>query len=200
MSLYYINLAHRTDRRTQIEDMLKSHNLFENTTRIDAVYTPSFGALGCSLSHIKALEAFLANPVSASICIILEDDFRFNKGPSPLQDTIDLMNNTGLDWDVILIASNTLHSTPVSGQPVALQKCRAALSTSGYVVNRHYVKTLLDNFKEGVQLLDKSRSKNDAIDMHWKKLQSIHDWYIHVVGHQQPGYSDIEKCYCNYGV
>jgi hypothetical protein len=76
-----------------------------------------------------------------------------------------------------------------------------AMSTAGYMVNRHYVPTLLANFREGAAALAKSGGVEPAIDVHWTELQQIHDWYVYEprIGHQLPGFSDVERRFCNYG-
>jgi glycosyl transferase family 25 len=195
MKIYYINLAHRTDRKNQIEDMLQTHGLLDDTIRIEALYIPLCGALGCSLSHIKALKTFIAD-TTQDTCVILEDDFEFNKDKS-LNDAITLIKNTGLDWDVLLLASNTLRSLPISGQPIDFCKCIASLTTAAYMVNRHYAQTLLNNFMQGARMLQASQ-KTPAIDVYWQQLQMSHDWYIYIIGHQRVGYSDIENRICDY--
>ena len=75
--VFYINLAHRTDRRASIEEQCKKVGLLsEKVVRIDAIKrTP--GTLGCIMSHIKTMETFLANP-EQKVALVLEDDFIFN--------------------------------------------------------------------------------------------------------------------------
>ena len=76
-AIFYINLAHRTDRREQMETMLHDYGFSdEKIVRIDANYKPENGAHGCILSHICALQAFLADP-RFQTCLVLEDDFCF---------------------------------------------------------------------------------------------------------------------------
>ena len=63
------------------------------------------------------------------------------------------------------------------------------------------IKKLLDNFIEGSKLLDKyGKGKNYEIDMYWKKLQKVDNWFIFLpnLGKQLVGYSDIENKMVNY--
>ena len=53
--VFYINLAHRVDRRAQVEAELR--RLDWTGSRVDAVHTPERGAVGCALSHAAALRA-----------------------------------------------------------------------------------------------------------------------------------------------
>lgn len=200
VAVMYINLAHRSDRRALIEAELRAHDLREYT-RIDAVSLPALGALGCSLSHIKALETALTHTTCDAI-MVLEDDFVFNTEPSCTAHALKRLVNTDLDWDVILLAANVGKSAAVTGDSRPLVKCLGALTTAGYIVRRHYIPTLLENFKEGARLLSASRDKTaHSIDVHWLSLQQRHDWYIAEprVGKQRPGYSDIEQRHCDYG-
>jgi hypothetical protein len=46
--IYYINCEHRTDRRLHIETLLSQLNAdSEKVNRINAIYLPDVGALGC---------------------------------------------------------------------------------------------------------------------------------------------------------
>jgi hypothetical protein len=73
---YYINLEHRLDRKEEIlGEMSRIGFPMEKVERIDAVYDKDRGHLGCSKSHIKTLERFIAS--GHSNCIVLEDDFEF---------------------------------------------------------------------------------------------------------------------------
>ena len=53
--VFYINCRHRTDRKESIESVLKSLDC-KNYQRIEAVYIPENGALGCAKSHLMALQ------------------------------------------------------------------------------------------------------------------------------------------------
>ena len=61
-AILYINLEHRPDRNEHcLNEIRKIDPLLTKTHRIDAVCNKSNGALGCTLSHIKALQLFLDN-------------------------------------------------------------------------------------------------------------------------------------------
>ncbi len=82
-------------------------------------------------------------------------------------------------------------------------------TTSGYIVKRHYYETLLNNFKESVEVMKNElkqhiqnceqqnipvrKLKNcSAIDRYWFPLQRRDTFYITnpVIGKQSCGYSD----------
>ncbi len=74
--IFYINLEQRTDRKEHFLQEMKKFCVDESKiVRIDAVYN-AIGALGCTKSHIKALEQFMENPAWKT-CIVFEDDFTF---------------------------------------------------------------------------------------------------------------------------
>ena len=207
MPIYYINLHHRGDRRLEIELELIYHDLIDQATRICAIYIPDCGRLGCTLSHIKALETFLESEKKkekekeAASCIVLEDDFQFcTMTHSLTRKAFNYIQSLDLEWDVIMLAANTVK---IQEEVLydSIVRCDGALSSSGYVVKRRYVPTLIKNLKECAMLLNISR-EYPAMDVHWLPLQSRDNWYIlnPCLGSQRAGYSDIEKRYCNYGV
>jgi hypothetical protein len=66
----------------------------------------------------------------------------------------------------------------------------------------HYYDTLINNIKEGINLLIKNPNDHFfyAIDKYWLSLQQKDNWYLitplSVI--QREGYSDIEKKDTNY--
>ncbi|VDZ85669.1 glycosyltransferase family 25 protein [Kluyvera intermedia] len=73
----FINLNHRKDRRVRMSRHLKKMGVEkEKIVRLEAIeHTPGF--IGCTLSHIAALE--LAQQNKWQRVLILEDDFSFNE-------------------------------------------------------------------------------------------------------------------------
>jgi hypothetical protein len=56
--IYYINLEYRTDRKEHIlYELSKFGNL--NVVRVNAIYNPDFGIVGCGKSHALAVEHFV---------------------------------------------------------------------------------------------------------------------------------------------
>lgn len=191
MKAYYINLNHRTDRKQHIEEQLKNQAI-TNYERIEAIHVPWFGALGCTLSHIKTLEKFL-NESEDETCMILEDDFIFTRNFSEFKFP-------EFDWDVIMLSGNVLESQEYS---YGFKKVIDAQTTSGYIVTRKFAPKLLENFKNGSELFLKFKIPDKyAIDMYWKILQPISNWFVcdPKFGIQMPSYSDIENWFSNYGV
>jgi len=204
--VFYINLAHRVDRRTHVEAQLASVGLpFE---RFEAIAMAN-GAVGCSLSHLKLLERAVKE--SWSHLLIVEDDITFLNPPlfrtqldQCLKHIGDVPSTFGLtqgsDWDVILIAGNNVGPVqPVHSSCVQVSRCQ---TTTGYLVNGPYLATLADNVRAGVKALMKSPMYPQlyAIDQHWFQLQAKDKWLLVVplTVTQLAGYSDIEKRRVNY--
>jgi len=189
--IYYINLDHRTDRKEHLINELRQIDYpTQNICRIEA--SPG-GNIGCTLSHIKTIEKFLES--NQEKCIILEDDFTFYPNTRELfYKTI----NSDVDWNVIMLGSNTIQSDPFSEN---LLKCVKAQTSSGYMLHRKFATTLLENFKESSTHLRNGGSWMYTLDEYWKRLQHL-NWYIcnPKIGYQMESFSDIEKANVNYGV
>lgn len=173
-----------------------------NFTRIPATHMPKRGALGCSLSHIKALETFLES--THSECCILEDDFIFVLGQWQVASLFKTLLT--VPYDVCLLAANVLRSEPT--EHAFLRKVDDAQTTAGYCVSKAYARTLLANFKEGAAKLkegfetDGKKEPRFCLDIFWKSLQPTAKWYVvnPKMGIQRESYSDIEERSVRYGV
>ncbi len=191
MKTYYINLNHRKDRKSHIEKELECMEI-KNYDRIEAVYVPEFGALGCTCSHIIALEKFLKDTDDDCV-MILEDDFKITR------DFNTEFKAPEFEWDVLMLSGNIIDS---QGEG-PFKKVFDAQTTSGYIVNRNFVPTLLKNFKDGRDLLVKTGIREKfCLDMYWKILQPVSNWYVcePKFGIQMPSYSDIENWFAEYKV
>jgi glycosyl transferase family 25 len=192
---FYINLECRNDRKNHtIEELSKIGILFP--LRFNAIKLPN-GALGCSLSHLKILE--LAKKQNLPCIMIFEDDILFLNPDLFINNINDFLksNNT---WDVILFAGNNCRPfTNYSDSAIKVNKCQ---TTTAYLVNSHYYDTLIQNIKEGINLLLKFPEKHFhyAIDKYWFKLQSKDEWYLIIPPTiiQKIDYSNIEKRMTDY--
>lgn len=202
--IYYINLERRADRRDHIEGELKKLNEPEmRTTRIEAVEKPGFGAWGCGLSHVAALEKFMES--GENECIILEDDFSFRDEHIKFFKTaVKTIIKAGdsAKYDVLMLAANTASETPCKVS--YLTRIHFAFTTSGYMINRKFAPILINNFKEACENMERVGVHTPAycIDVYWRKLQETCIFYClkPVVGYQYGNYSDIEQQEVNYGV
>ena len=72
------------------------------------------------------------------------------------------------DWDVLLLGANV---NEVEKKDNNYLKIIDAQTTTGYIVKNHYFNTFIDNFKDGLILLEKENKGYSCIDIHWKKIQ-----------------------------
>lgn len=192
---FYINLEHRTDRLQEIE--LELFVMGINARRFNAISNKN-GAIGCTMSHLKLLNDAIKN--NYSHLLILEDDIQF-LNPELFKTNfnrfLELHQN---NWDVIIFSGNNVPPyIPVDDTCIRVTRCQ---TTTGYLVNGHYLKTLRDNIKEGLEKLIKNPQNHYffAIDKYWFHLQQLDNWYLIIPTTvvQREGYSDIEKRNTNY--
>jgi len=201
----FINLDHRIDRLEHITKELNKTNIDKNKiNRISGIYVKDFGSLGCGKSHILALESFINSSESNQNCLILEDDFEFTQSQDIVNDLINKVFNSNINnFDVLMLASNTVYQYGVDNIPF-VTKIIDAQTLSGYVVSRKFAPSLLNNFKQGVELLEPFGKSvpQYCVDMYCKKLQPLSNWYCinPKIGKQSASYSDIENRSVNYGV
>ena len=172
-------------------------------TRIEAVAKPGHGALGCGLSHVKALETFMES--GEDECIILEDDFTFKDEHITffkLAIRTIVKAKEAAKYDVVMLAANTRSESPC--KVPYLTRIHFAFTTSGYMINRKFAPVLLANFKEASELHAAAGKHTPAfcIDVYWRKLQESCIFYClkPVVGYQYGNFSDIEGTHVDYGV
>lgn len=191
MNSLYINLNHRTDRKEQIEKELQDFNY----QRVEAIYTPKKGWVGCAHSHLKAIN--LAKTMDIPYIAIFEDDFMFIRDK---MEVINVIKNTKLNWDVILLSRNGGLLESTTGDLIRIKNAK---TTSGFIVNQKYFNKFEQMVHECIHLLSKNSNnkKEYSIDAYWLNYQNKDNWYTinPIAGRQRPGYSDIEKKYYNYG-
>jgi len=184
----YINLEERVDRKESITKQLK-YFPDDKVIRFNAI-KESPGYLGCSKSHIGALEMAIQN--NWKNVLIVEDDMvwkNFDKGYNLLEK---LVKNP---YDVILLGAPNPEHNKDTLKLIKGQTCTA------YLVNKHYYQILLNNFKEGLNNLITTHIYDKyAIDQYWKNLQNIHTWYVvePPLCIQKEDYSNIHNMIVNY--
>jgi GR25 family glycosyltransferase involved in LPS biosynthesis len=184
-NVIYINLESRIDRKKHFENEIKKINL--EAIRFNAILNDN-GEKGCLLSHIRCLENAIENNLDH--ILIFEDDVVFTN-PDLLIQQFNNFVETHDNWDVILLGGNNRDT--YKEMDICSIKIKAVFSTVAYLVNGHYMKKLLNNFKESLLI-------NKAVDDGWIKLQNIDNWYliIPLSVNQLEGYSDILKKNVNY--
>lgn len=193
-NIYYINLDRRPDRKSHIENQLKLLNW--TGRRFSAIKHP-FGALGCSLSHLALLK--YARITGLPHILIMEDDVTFLE-PSLFLNNLNNFLGSCKDFDVLLLAGNNMGDYKrIDDNCVKVTHCQ---TTTAYLVKSHYYDTLIDNYENGINLLQLNPNKGMfyAIDQYWGTLQRRDNWFLltplSVI--QRADISDIEKRHTNY--
>lgn len=199
----FINLEHRTDRLEHVSEEFKKINIHENMNiqRFDAIKTDS-GNVGCTLSHIKCLE--IAKQNAYPFIFICEDDIQFTNPTIFLENLSKFYqlhkNKNRLNWDVLIVGGNTC--PPFQQINDFCLRVFNVQTTTGYIVQKHYYDTLINNFKDGLQRLirEPHNKKIYSIDIYWKQLQQVHNWFITIplTINQYYDYSDIEERVVDY--
>jgi glycosyl transferase family 25 len=194
-NIFYINLEHRTDRKEHIESQLKSVGLTQ-FERFNAVKLAN-GRIGCSMSHLRCLQT--AKDRNYEHLLICEDDTTF-LNPALFINQINTFLKKNHKWDVLLLSGNNIPPyQPIDETCIRVSHCQ---TTTCYLVNGHYIDTLIHNYKEGIQHLmrEQANHRQYAIDMYWLQLQKRDLWLLLVplTIIQREDYSDIEQCRTNY--
>lgn len=193
--VFFINLANRHDRREHITKQLSKLFSLDKIQRIDAVRHEN-GAVGCSTSHIIALEEGIRQGCDSFA--VFEDDFVFYDARRVLRDLV-VWDRYGCAWDVLLLSGNAVVSERFCA---VADRVLSSQTTAGYIVSKGYAPVLLENFKEGLTFLRRHGTPSThALDMYWKRLQPVGRWFILRArpGKQEPSYSDIERRFVDYG-
>ena len=195
-NIFYINLEHRIDRKEHVESQLFKIGL-KNFERFNAINMEN-GAIGCSMSHLKLLQQAFKNKLDH--ILIVEDDIHF-LNPELFERQFDaFLKNQDFNWDVVLLAGNNMPPyETINDTCVKVSRCQ---TTTGYLVNGHYIEKLMNNVKIGLTNLIREPEKHAqyAVDKHWFALQEVNNWFLitPLTVVQREDYSDIEKRVTNY--
>uniref|UniRef100_A0A6C0KWT7 Glycosyltransferase n=1 Tax=viral metagenome TaxID=1070528 RepID=A0A6C0KWT7_9ZZZZ len=199
-AILYINLEHRTDRNEHIlaeiakicQDPSKIH-------RIDAIKCDP-GALGCGLSHIKALQYALSHWDWHRV-LVLEDDFTFKDDTDIKSRLAELMYfHMEMDMGLLSYNPNRFQTSRVIRDQI--HRVVYSQTTSSYVIARTYIPTLIRNMKESTMDMQLHGKRHEnCLDIHWTLLQPKGNWYaiVPAIGYQYDNYSDIEGQHTAYG-
>ncbi len=194
-SIYYINLDSRIDRLQELQANLEARK-FPAVIRLSGIKKTN-GALGCALSHIKALESFL-NESTSELLIVMEDDCRFLINFSRLAELLTEFISSQKLFVFVICPSVQGLRIPISQN---FDVSNNIQTTACYAVKRHFVPNLLANFRESASRLEAGNHRNQAaIDIHWKKLQQQFLFAVpkEKLAFQESSYSDIENKVVKY--
>lgn len=198
MKGFYINLEKRKDRKEKMEQLKQKNLFFQKIQRFNAVSNDN-GKIGCYLSHIQCLEKCLH--LQDEYFLIMEDDFSISNNSyykEFLNDFPILQKNK--DWDIFLFTNSIIRDNSLKPFLKHFNRVFNFQTTTGYIIRKSFIPTLLKHFKEGLQLYLKTKKEIYCIDIHWKILQKTHNFisYHKQFVIQYPSYSDIEKKDVNY--
>ena len=193
--IYFINLDHREDRKKEFTDWVSESKFNGVVERIPAIHNKNKGHIGCTMSHIKALETFLNSQYET--CIIYEDDYQ----PCDIENYWNNITKItdDINFDVILLSYNDYNLEIIDTKYDFLKKIVFTYTASGYMINKPFAAILLDCFKECLFLcLEEEKITNHnteryCIDVYWMKLMKMYNFYSFYprIGKQRESYSDI---------
>ena len=190
----YINLSHRKDRLENILSECKNAGIpSEKMTRIEAIFSPRVGMLGCSLSHCNALKLALSHP-EWTWTLILEDDIKFTE--NVWTEVEAALKNTNPDVLMLARGYAQLHLPHHTSSP-NLFKVYSACVSSAYIIHKNYIPKLLKNIHESIQGFMKSNGNiyDYPLDVFWYSIQKTDNWWAFKVSPAFSGNftSDIQK-------
>ena len=191
--IFYINLDHRKDRREEIERELDGFGL--KYERFEAIYTPGFGIVGCSYSHLEVLK--LARARGYKNVLIFEDDFQFKVSKSEFEDDLAKLFELPTQFDICMLGYNLKQGEVLADFPF-LTRVYEAQTMSGYLVHNSMYDPIINIYEWSAPLLVSTREHwNYACDQSWKRLQPDAKWYCFTkrIGFQRPSYSDNGECF-----
>ncbi len=197
-NVFYINLEPRQDRKQLIEQELR--DLGWGYERYNAISNP-IGIVGCGQSHLDVITK--AKERDLDYVVVVEDDALFLHKDF-INSQIQKVFESDLEYDVLLLAGNVrnpiVKNTDIEGIDNVYQ-VRICWAATCYIVKKHYYDKLIDNFKEGIDLLTKTKDvEKYACDSWWMRLQEKDKWLIILPRtiSQRADYSDIENKYVDY--
>jgi GR25 family glycosyltransferase involved in LPS biosynthesis len=134
------------------------------------------GYFGCCKSHTNALIS--ARDRGCKNVLMLEDDFVFTVTRNELDYYLEyLFNDFNEPWDVIMFVYNLIDAHPYKNDKV-LARVLTATTGAGYLVNGHYLPTLIQNFEEAwPKLCQTCCHWLYVCDRSWATLQRKDRWF-----------------------
>jgi len=195
--IIYINLDRRDDRRTQIEEELKTMDLYDKAERFQAIDRPKKGIVGCTYSHLAVLKYAKKN--NWKNVLILEDDFTFIIDKPTFETKLQQFFDANIPYDVCMISYHIQQEQPT--EYPFLKKIIEAQTASGYIVHQDFYDQIIELYEYAAPILDETMQHwiyaNDQI---WKRLQPKANWYALETrcGKQRSGYSDNSDKFMEY--
>lgn len=186
--IFYINLAHRQDRKAEIETELDNFGI--QYERFEAISTPGCGSIGCSYSHLGVLK--IARERGYRNVLVFEDDFQFKVSKHEFEDCLTKLFDLPTKFDVCMLGYN-LNRGEIVSELTWLTRVYEAQTMSAYLVNHSMYDRLIDLYEWSSPLMASTREHwNYACDQAWKRFQPGLNWYCFTqrMGIQRPSHSD----------
>ena len=187
----YINLESRPDRKKHILNEIEKMGFFKRQTyKVSGVPLIKNGHKGCTQSHILALQLAKLNNFEKTL--ILEDDAKLNISPEWFQEKINKILNylENKKWDIIVLSQRHAKLENLQDDPNSeIKHLKSSTTTAAYIINNHYLDTLISLLEEGNSKMDYSMwgiTENNekhmihqvnTIDQIWNRLQKKDNWY-----------------------
>ena len=119
------------------------------------------GALGCGRSHIKALELAWLHSEWTWV-MMLEDDFTFCSGSQAAALALRRLMTHDESMDVAVLAFNPLCAELIPTGNGNFHRVVRSQTTSGYVIRHGYIPTLLNNFREAMDRMERAGRSTES--------------------------------------
>jgi GR25 family glycosyltransferase involved in LPS biosynthesis len=148
------------------------------------------------MSHLRCLE--LAKERNLPSVLIVEDDLVWTKRSHEIRAALESLEH--IEYNVAVLAPSFTKGSEVIRVNDMFVTGTTCQTTPAYICKREYYDTLIENFKEAIELFKLGKGYDEyAIDQHWKGLQKKGWVFAYpILGKQRAGYSDITKTEQNY--
>jgi hypothetical protein len=194
--VFYINLRHRTDRRSEIEEELSKKFLFKSAQRYEAILH-KHPILGCTMSHVTLWRNMIQN--NWSTMMVIEDDAILQTS----RENLDRYINAFLEdpsADLLSISNSCGEYTHYNE---FFNRAHNSQTSSCYVIKLNAVKDLLPFYFNNSEDIFTVReddpelgNKLSWIDVAWLEYQKVHNFLIpkeEKIVIQRQSYSDIQR-------
>lgn len=198
-NVMFINMERNPERNDQIQSELSRTGFLNsaNVFRFEGVAVPTNGAKGCFLSHMHCLAWSVAN--TQGHVLILEDDFEFLVDREQILQQVSRADSVCSGrWDVIIFGQYVHAWRQIEDSRVFM--VQRSTTTSGYLVNRNYIQTLLTKWHQAFSRIPADLSvfrPQDNLDQIQTEFQASDVWlaFPTSIGAQRAGKSIIGDVY-----
>jgi len=192
--VFYINLASRGDRKTQIQAEFQRLGL-AGVERFDAI-RDSNGFIGCSLSHAAVLARASAGRELVMVC---EDDAQFVLGKQEIDGLIESFYSK--PWLDVLCLSSVIENKPIRVHSEFFISNNIQ-TTACYIIRREILPIVAKTFRRSTFVLNHGTPVwLGALDIVWKSAQRwklVFSVPAKTAVIQRTSHSDIQNAQVDY--